>query len=299
MLKVLSDFEPFVVRGYELDTQIYAHTLALFQKAPLQLFNLLGKRGSTEKIRNFHELIEAFAELKINAAADLNVADFQAAYAQLFSKYLVNSQELDTTQAFSVQLDVQVPSPAYHQLVAPITRRYAGPLGQATPRLYLNTVLNISRGQKQQQEITRKIHGHNYDTFTILGKTGPQTRVYFFPPAFYKRFQTRLVTAIPGNVLLMPNEHALEESVMQEALVHPQVQDGDIVYTPPLWFHCFQHNPEYVNIANGEFFPELVNPRMGKIRPQDFGSDWPDIALHSEKLLQEAMRKPQARAPFI
>jgi len=63
-----------------------------------------------------------------------------------------------------------------------------------------------------------------------------QTAIYFFPPEFYQRFKARLVSSVPGILLLAPHASTLHDGVLAEAFVHADVQAGDIVYTPPLWF---------------------------------------------------------------
>lgn len=169
---------------------------------------------------------------------------------------------------------------------------YVNILNGFTQRVYLNTVINISRTQHTHTPAFRKknIHAHNYDTFALFARAGQQTQVCFFPPEDYRRFQVRLVTAGPGVLLLVPDPQTLSEAVFAQARRCDMLRAGDMIYTPPLWFHCFQHSGEYMNLANGEYFPELLAPRLARIEPEIYGSDWQTIRTQTETLLQDAMR---------
>jgi len=282
--ELLSAYQPLIVRDFPIQADLYSRTLEIFRRSRLNLFNLLGNTYSeTGELRNFSELLEAASRLKAFATQSLNLQAILSEYAELFSKHLIVSEQLNTLADFSVQLDVLPGSEISKTLVLPATQPYAQSLERFTRRSYLNTVLNISRGQGSLQHPSRGIHGHNYDTFTIFGQAGSQTAIYFFPPEFYQRFKARLVSSVPGILLLAPHASTLHDGVLAEAFVHADVQAGDIVYTPPLWFHCFHHHGEYLNIANGEFLPDLHERIMG-LHPELFGEDWEQMLLQTQRL---------------
>ncbi|PIQ26878.1 hypothetical protein COW36_15895 [bacterium (Candidatus Blackallbacteria) CG17_big_fil_post_rev_8_21_14_2_50_48_46] len=284
LMALLRENKPFIVRGFPAQTGAYQLTLELFRNRAIPLFNLLGNSAEPGEIRNYHELVEAFSRLKAKSSKTLNIKAFMQEYQALFSKYILSSEKLDTTQDFNVQFDVDPRSELSRLLVSPVTVPYSQVLQGFTRRSYLNTVVNISRGNGKYFNRSKSIHAHNYDTFTRFGSAGPQTCVYFFPPTYYLRFQTRLVSSNPGIALLIPNIAVLNDSLLEEAWVYQEVLPGDIVYTPPLWFHCFHHQGEYLNIANGEFFWDLHQERLAQILPETFGPDWEKLVTHAQSL---------------
>jgi hypothetical protein len=285
MLKQLFDaYQPFIVHGFAPQEGVYQSALDLFRSSKIELFNLLGNNSASGEIRNYHELLEAIARLKTKSANSLDIQALRKDYSELFTKYLISSQALDTSGDFNVQFDVLPRTEMSRTLVSPVTIPYSRILQGFTWRSYLNTVISMSRGNGSQHNQSKHIHGHNYDTFTVFAKAGSQTRVYFFPPDYYLRFKTRLVSSAPGIVLLIPDKQTLHEGLLAEAFVYDDVKPGDIVYTPPLWFHCFHHNSEYMNIANGEFFHDFLPDRLARVKPELFADDWTQIAKHMQSL---------------
>lgn len=288
ILELLTADIPFVVSGLPAYEGVFQKTLALLADAKLNLFNLFGTSSASGEIRNYHELVEAFARLKLASSQSVSLPTLWREYQALFSKYIISSDKLNTAHPFSVQVDVPPRSELGQKIVAPVIFPYSKSLQLHFQRFYLNTVLSASRGSGNLHLRSKNIHAHNYDTFTVFGQAGSQTCIYFFPPAFYLRFNTRLISSTPGIVLLIPNADLLEDSVMTEALVYDDVQPGDVVYTPPLWFHAFHHMGAYLNIANGEFFPGLFQARLAHLRPEVFGEDAEKLIGHMHDLQRYA-----------
>jgi hypothetical protein len=57
-----------------------------------------------------------------------------------------------------------------------------------------------------------------------------------------------------------------------------------------MWFHCFHHQGEYMNIANGEFLPDWLPARLPAVNAETFGADAALIAQHMHNLQQFALR---------
>ncbi|MBT9545596.1 MAG: hypothetical protein IV090_09425 [Candidatus Sericytochromatia bacterium] len=280
---------PFVVNGLPAYEGAYQKTLEIFKQVKINLFNLFGTRQGEQEIRNYHELVDAFSRLKIASSQAVDPQAILREYQALFSKYIISSETLNTENLFSVQVDVLPSSELGKNIVAPAIFPYSSLLQQHFQRIYLNTVLSVSRGDGKIHKRSKNFHAHNYDTFTTFAQAGSQTSVSFFPPAYYRRFKTRLISSTPGIALFIPNADLLDESVMAEALVYEGVQPGDIVYTPPLWFHSFHHMGAYLNIANGEFFPTLFQERLAHLRPEVFGADGENILSHQQALQHYAL----------
>lgn len=257
--------------------------LVQFHQTQLTLFNV-SHREDAGGIQNFHELFEAIARLKARSASGADTQALWQEYNASVGRYLLPSQTLNTAQDFSVQLDVQAGTALSQQLIEPVTTAYARVLHPLTRRLYLNTVVNISRGNAPQAYRSRNLHAHNYDTFTTFAQAGPETAVYLFPPRFYRQFKARAVPTNPGILLFFPERQAVPDALFEQALVYDRVMPGDMVYTPPMWFHCFHHQGEYMNIANGEFLPDLLSERLPKVNAETFGADWQVIAQHMHSL---------------
>lgn len=288
--QLLAQAEPFVVRqAAAVAPDLYAQMLQRFQFEPLTLFNVSHSEASGG-IENFHSLFEAIERLRAGSASGADPQALWQAYQATVGKYLLPSQSLNTQQNFSVQLDIQAGSELSRRLIEPITTAYARCLHPITRRLYLNTVVNISRGPGELAYRSRNLHAHNYDTFTTFVCAGPETAVYLFAPSFYRQFRARAVPTQPGILLFFPERAAVSDSLFDQAQVHLSVQPGDLIYTPPMWFHCFHHQGEYMNIANGEFLPDWLPARLPAVNTETFGSDAALIAQHMRSLQQFALR---------
>jgi hypothetical protein len=275
---------PFVVRDLLLPAQLYQTTLRLLQSEPLKAFNLLSSTAGHPELRTYHTLLEAIDALQQAAASTTHPLALWQEYGQRFAQYVLRSDRLDPSQDFNLQLDVLPGTLLSREVVFPATRAYSDLLRPVMRRHYLNTVVNISASTHPLRNQKKNIHGHNYDTFSLFAEVDTRSCVYFFPPDDYLHFQTRLVVAQPGILLLIPAEQCLTESVFARAEVCHALQPGDLVYTPPLWFHCFEHAQRYLNIANGEFFPDWHAERQRHISPERFGSDAKTLRWHAERL---------------
>ncbi|MBF2054094.1 MAG: hypothetical protein IGS03_11640 [Candidatus Sericytochromatia bacterium] len=288
--QLLAQAEPFVVRqAAAVPPELYQQMLRQFQSHQLTLFNVSHSKASGG-IENFHSLFEAIERLRAGSASGADPQALWQEYQATVGKYLLPSQSLNTQQHFSVQLDIQAGSALSRRLIEPITTAYARCLHPITRRLYLNTVVNISRGHSELAYRSRNLHAHNYDTFTTFVSAGPETAVYLFTPSFYRQFRARAVPTQPGILLFFPEREAVSDPLFEQALVHVNVQPGDIIYTPPMWFHCFHHQGEYMNIANGEFLPDWLPARLPAVNAETFGADAALIAQHMRSLQQFALR---------
>lgn len=290
VLELLRTGQPFIVRGLSLAADLFEKTLTCLQRNPYYLFNILGNQAEGYGLRSYQEILEIIAELRQELAQDYRRCK-QATY-DLLKRFLIRSDLLNFHQAFSVQMDVLPQSELGQEIVIPASMSYIKSLNRSIQRVYLNTVMNISQTNLPLNPTLRKknIHAHNYDTFTLFCRAGAQSEVYFFPPEAYRRFLTHLVTGGSGVLLLIPDQQALHDTVWSQAYHFEHLQAGDMVYTPPLWFHCFQHSGQYMNLANGEYFPELLSIRLSQIVPEIYGQDWQIIRTQTQILLEDAMR---------